>query len=295
MSSFSSYDSTTQEETMFIGSVMAKTIAYLQNRRGQTSRPRPETRKLPLRKNREAGNNPLIEDYFLDDVVYAEKFRRRFRMRKELFLRIVGDLEGCFPYFKWKLDARKKQDDDSDMFVESEDSDDENDVGENDDDDDDEVDAEDEDEKQKVKEVVCLIFDEEKKNERKDDGKKIDKIAKIVLVLTLVKTSWTPLNPGRRFYACPTKDSVCRFIGWVDLPMCARSNTIIPGLLRNINTLEERCNGLVRSINMLQEQCNGLLSRNNMLEVLNGVRHGVAARSSLKLNEPWRAMAFFKA
>lgn len=48
--------------------------------------------------------------------------------------------------------------------------------------------------------------------------------------------------------------------------MCVRSKTIIPGLLRNINTLEERCNGLVRSINMLQEQCNGLLSRNNMLE-----------------------------
>ena len=84
--------------------------------------------------------------------------------------------------------------------------------------------------------------------------------------LALVKTSWTPLNPGRRFYACPTKDSVCGFIGWVDPPMCARSKTIIPGLLRNINTLEERCNGLVRSINMLQEQCNGLLSRNNMLE-----------------------------
>ena len=76
--------------------------------------------------------------------------------------------------------------------------------------------------------------------------------------LALVKTSWTPLNPGRRFYACPTKDSVCGFIGWVDPPMCARSKTIIPGLLRNINTLEERCNGLVRSINMLQEQCNGL-------------------------------------
>ncbi|KAL7594366.1 hypothetical protein Lser_V15G29887 [Lactuca serriola] len=29
--------------------------------------------------------------------------------------------------------------------------------------------------------------------------------------------------------------------------------------------------------------------------VLNGVRRGVAARPSLKLNEPWRAMAFFKA
>ncbi|CAI9283648.1 unnamed protein product [Lactuca saligna] len=84
--------------------------------------------------------------------------------------------------------------------------------------------------------------------------------------LALVKTSWTPLNPGRRFYDFPTKDFVCGFIRWVDPPMCARSKTIIPGLLRNINTLEERCNRLVRSINMLQEQCKGLLSGNNMLE-----------------------------
>ncbi|CAI9294954.1 unnamed protein product [Lactuca saligna] len=82
--------------------------------------------------------------------------------------------------------------------------------------------------------------------------------------LALVKTSWTPVSPKRRFYACPIKDSVCGFIGWVDLPMCARSKTIIPGLLRNINTLEEGCNEPVRSINMLEEQCNGLLSMNNM-------------------------------
>ncbi|KAL7603965.1 hypothetical protein Lser_V15G19236 [Lactuca serriola] len=28
-------------------------------------------------------------------------------MRKKLFLRIVGDLEGRFPYFQWKMDARR--------------------------------------------------------------------------------------------------------------------------------------------------------------------------------------------
>ncbi|CAI9271160.1 unnamed protein product [Lactuca saligna] len=97
--------------------------------------------------------------------------------------------------------------------------------------------------------------------------------------LALVKTSWTALNPGRRFYVCPTKDSICRFIGWVDAPMSPRCKTIIPGLLRNINMLEERCNGLARSINMLQEQCNRILIRNNML----GARCDALKDESFKL------------
>ncbi|XP_023732546.1 uncharacterized protein LOC111880356 [Lactuca sativa] len=90
---------------------MAKTVAYYQNRLGETSRARPNLRKLPLRRNHEARHDRLIEDYFADDVVYAIKLRRRFRMRKELFLRIVGDLEGRFPYFQWKMDARGKSND----------------------------------------------------------------------------------------------------------------------------------------------------------------------------------------
>ncbi|XP_023758998.1 uncharacterized protein LOC111907463 [Lactuca sativa] len=62
---------------------------------------------MSLRRNREAGHDRLIEDYFADDAIYAVKFRRRFRMRNELFLRTVGDLEDRFPYFQWKMDARR--------------------------------------------------------------------------------------------------------------------------------------------------------------------------------------------
>nr|KAJ0191033.1 hypothetical protein LSAT_V11C800407600 [Lactuca sativa] len=58
----------------------------------------------------------------------------------------------------------------------------------------------------------------------------------------VVRTSWTSANPGRRFLSCPqkglffyVKGSRCRFLGWIDPPMCARSMLIIPGLLRNIN------------------------------------------------------------
>ncbi|KAL7598809.1 hypothetical protein Lser_V15G22487 [Lactuca serriola] len=107
MSSSSSSDSTALQDTKFIGSVMAKTVAYFQNRLGETSRARSKPRKSRLRRNRKAEHDRLIEDYFADDVIYVVKFRCRFRMRKELFLRIDGDLEDHFPYFQWKMDARQ--------------------------------------------------------------------------------------------------------------------------------------------------------------------------------------------
>ncbi|KAL7605017.1 hypothetical protein Lser_V15G17409 [Lactuca serriola] len=73
MSSSSSSDSTAVEEAKLIGTVMAKTVAYYQNRLGETSRSRPNLRKSPLRRNHEAGHDRLIEDYFADDTVYAGK------------------------------------------------------------------------------------------------------------------------------------------------------------------------------------------------------------------------------
>ncbi|KAK1440083.1 hypothetical protein QVD17_05908 [Tagetes erecta] len=56
--------------------------------------------------------------------------------------------------------------------------------------------------------------------------------------LAVLRTSWTPRNPGRRFYGCPDKGSACPFIGWYDPSMCRRSMEIIPGLLRSKNQAE---------------------------------------------------------
>nr|GMC80076.1 uncharacterized protein LOC109191851 [Ipomoea batatas] len=58
-----------------------------------------------------------------------------------------------------------------------------------------------------------------------------------------LRTSWTNDNPGRRFWVC-TKDrgmSVggCGFVSWYDPPMCSRSKSIIPGLLRRLNRNDE--------------------------------------------------------
>ncbi|KAJ9535355.1 hypothetical protein OSB04_un001533 [Centaurea solstitialis] len=56
--------------------------------------------------------------------------------------------------------------------------------------------------------------------------------------IAIIRTSWTSTNPGRRFYCCSIKGSKCRFLGWVDGPMCPRSIQIIPGLLRSKNEVE---------------------------------------------------------
>ncbi|GKD30889.1 hypothetical protein Tco_1529032 [Tanacetum coccineum] len=59
---------------------------------------------------------------------------------------------------------------------------------------------------------------------------------------TIVRTSWTDTNPGRRFRCCSS--SSCPIFSWVDPPMCARAVAIIPGLLRSRNALESSLNAM---------------------------------------------------
>ncbi|XP_010481098.1 PREDICTED: uncharacterized protein LOC104759928 [Camelina sativa] len=57
-------------------------------------------------RKREEGHERLWNDYFSDNPTYdAHHFRRRFRMNKPLFLRIVNRLSEEVPYFKPKKDA----------------------------------------------------------------------------------------------------------------------------------------------------------------------------------------------
>ena len=60
-------------------------------------------------REREVGHVWLFNDYFSDEPVYPSNiFRRRFRMRKELFLRIVQFVENHSEYFRMKVDAARK-------------------------------------------------------------------------------------------------------------------------------------------------------------------------------------------
>lgn len=65
----------------------------------------PVTRNLIFR-NRIDGHNRLYDDYFGENPVYNEKiFRRRFRMRHELFFRICEGVIDFDEYFIQKRDA----------------------------------------------------------------------------------------------------------------------------------------------------------------------------------------------
>ena len=56
--------------------------------------------------DRLAAYERLVADYFVDQPVYdVVYFRRRFRMRKELFLHIVDSITLFNPYFEQRVDA----------------------------------------------------------------------------------------------------------------------------------------------------------------------------------------------
>ena len=60
-----------------------------------------------IERDRRAAHDRLMKDYFDEAPTFSnEMFRRRFRMSKRLFLRIVDDLEANYDYFKQKADAR---------------------------------------------------------------------------------------------------------------------------------------------------------------------------------------------
>ena len=59
--------------------------------------------------NHLVGHKRLYDDYFAEEPVYSPKvFRRRFRMRRSLFLRILSKVETHEPYFIQKGNNAKK-------------------------------------------------------------------------------------------------------------------------------------------------------------------------------------------
>jgi hypothetical protein len=62
-----------------------------------------------LSRPREEANQRLMDDYFTENPLYNSKiFRRRFRMRRSLFLRIVDALGEWSPFFKLRYDATNR-------------------------------------------------------------------------------------------------------------------------------------------------------------------------------------------
>ena len=63
-------------------------------------------KRVHIEQNREEGNIRLWNDYFSETPTYPENlFRRRFRMNKPLFMRIVNRLSNEVEFFRQKRDA----------------------------------------------------------------------------------------------------------------------------------------------------------------------------------------------
>nr|XP_051202678.1 uncharacterized protein LOC127316323 [Lolium perenne] len=68
--------------------------------------PRCRRRREFIRRDRLGAHDRLFEDYFADDCNYPPSyFRRRYRMRRSLFLTIVARLGEYSPYFTQRNDA----------------------------------------------------------------------------------------------------------------------------------------------------------------------------------------------
>ncbi|XP_057440230.1 uncharacterized protein LOC130732137 [Lotus japonicus] len=63
-----------------------------------------------LSRDHAGANRRLIDDYFANEPTYDDGiFRRRYRMQKHVFLRIVADLSSSENYFTQRVDAAKKE------------------------------------------------------------------------------------------------------------------------------------------------------------------------------------------
>ena len=70
----------------------------------------PRNKRKYFKRDHVAANQRLIDDYFANQPTYDDAiFRRRFKMRKHVFLRTVGDLSSNDNYFTQRVDAANKE------------------------------------------------------------------------------------------------------------------------------------------------------------------------------------------
>ena len=82
------FDSETLETSRFGGSRIGKKFVF---------------------RDREAYHLNLYQDYFAENPTYGlVKFHRRYRMRRELFLRIIEAVTNFDPWFKQRLDVARR-------------------------------------------------------------------------------------------------------------------------------------------------------------------------------------------
>ena len=87
-----------------IGAFQAEYEAEMLNVEAEPRRPRRH--REFIRRDRVGAHDRLYDDYFADNCAYPPSFfRRRYRMRRSLFLRIVDRLGEYSLYFNQRVDA----------------------------------------------------------------------------------------------------------------------------------------------------------------------------------------------
>lgn len=95
------------DDQMFF-EILQQQQMLLQHIGSSSSAPTRRKRRV-VERDREGGHSRLVADYFSEKPTYpSDIFRRRFRMRRGLFTRIVDALSRD-DYFKWRVDATGRQ------------------------------------------------------------------------------------------------------------------------------------------------------------------------------------------
>lgn len=99
------FDGGEEEYVQQLEEVNAAVARYLSKKRKRHGGSHPG-RSPNIDRDRQVGHDRILKDYFAADTVYNEElFRRRFRMRRPLFLRILDAIQKYDSYFLQKCDA----------------------------------------------------------------------------------------------------------------------------------------------------------------------------------------------
>ncbi|XP_074291956.1 uncharacterized protein LOC141618776 [Silene latifolia] len=94
------WEAEADERSESIQNLITQRIYEYVNRRVRQPNPSARRPRRNIERNREEGHNQLYNDYFMNPVYPPELFRRRFRMRKHVFMRLVDALSSSDRVFQ---------------------------------------------------------------------------------------------------------------------------------------------------------------------------------------------------
>lgn len=103
-------DSSSSDDDMFIPHFIEVATSVLTALVEPPAHVRAKLTRKQKNRNRKAAHERLMADYFNDDCLYDDNiFRNRYRLTKNLFLRIATDLNAHYPCFQLRYDGRKRR------------------------------------------------------------------------------------------------------------------------------------------------------------------------------------------